>query len=76
MHYGINHSDETIIKIPIETKITLPLIKILKVLYLSLWLTHSLLRRSLYMEMLLNLIRALNTNVAHKNDMVTSLTNQ
>ena len=70
----IDHPDETITKIPIKTEITLTLIKILKVLSLSLGLTHSLLRRSLYTEMLLNLIRVLYTNVAHKSDVVTSLT--
>ena len=50
-------------KMPIKTKAKLPLVKMLKVLSLSLGLTHKRLQGSLYSTILLDLVCNLNTIV-------------
>jgi len=72
----IDQPDKIDAKIPNKTKTALPLIKTLKVLSLSLGLTHTLFPRSLYTAILLNLIHRLSAVLVHENGMVTSLTDQ
>jgi len=60
----IDHPEKTDTKIPIKTKTKLPLVKMLKVLSLSLRLTRNRLQQSLHSKILLNQVTYLNTILA------------
>jgi hypothetical protein len=59
----IDHPDKTDTKTPIKTDTKLPLVKMLKVLSLSLGLTRKRLQQSLYSKILLDLVSNFNTIV-------------
>ena len=58
---AIDHPDKNDTKIPIKIKAKLSLVKMRKVLSLSLRLTHKRLQQSLYFTILLDLVCNLNT---------------